>query len=102
MKKERTTDAQVEAFYTTYRWRRCREAYAKSKSYLCERCAKEGRITQGEEVHHKIRLTKQNLNDPKVATSWDNLILLCEDCHKKEHGKLVPRWEIDQQGRVKL
>ena len=39
-------------FYTTFEWKRCREAYAKSVGGLCERCLKKGLVVPGEIVHH--------------------------------------------------
>ena len=55
----------------------------------------------GEQVHHKIRLTPDNLADPAVALNWDNLELLCTACHQEEH-KGKKRWTTDESGRVWL
>lgn len=67
-------------FYKSKAWRNCRDAYFISKHGLCERCGRPGLI-----VHHRIYLTPQNINDPNATLSWDNLELLCQDCHNKEH-----------------
>lgn len=88
------------AFYMSPAWIRCRTAYAESKGWLCERCAAKGIIVPGDEVHHKIRLTRDNLSDPDVALSWDNLELLCKDCHLKEHDKRQQR--TDAGGHVDI
>lgn len=72
----------AEAFYGSGAWQSCRESYAKSKAWVCERCGK-----AGEQVHHKVRLTPANLNDPAVSLNWANLELLCDECHKAEHKK---------------
>lgn len=85
-------------FYKTRRWKECREAYAKSKGGLCERCLMNGLYTPGEIVHHKIRLNPETLNDPSVALCWDNLELLCRRCHGEEHGG--KRYFVDEFGRV--
>lgn len=37
----------VEAFYTTWKWRNCRKAYAKSVGKMCERCRSRGVIEVG-------------------------------------------------------
>lgn len=87
-------------FYVSSEWIACRKAYAESVGWLCERCAANGYTTPGEEVHHKIRLTKDNLHDPAIALSWDNLEMLCKDCHLKEHGKR--RMRTDPGGHVTL
>ena len=79
-------------------WIKCSRAYRKEKGGICERCAKKGLIVPGMEVHHKIKLTPENINDPMVALNWDNLELLCKDCHLMEHERV--RWRVDQNGHV--
>lgn len=71
----------AEKFYLSKAWRKCRKSFYISKNGLCERCGKPGLI-----VHHKTKLTPQNINDPEITLSWSNLELLCQDCHNKEHG----------------
>lgn len=51
-----------------------------SAGSLCEKCD-----AIGTEVHHKIRLTPENVNDPEISLNQDNLMLLCNECHNKEH-----------------
>ena len=86
-------------FYRSHEWRRCRAGYAKRKIY-CERCLEQGIVTPGAEVHHKIRLTPENIKDPSVALNWENLELLCERCHELEHRKR--RWRADDVGHIDL
>lgn len=85
-------------FYASSKWRRCRNDYLASKGSLCERCLANGRIIPADEVHHKIRLTSQNINDPNVSLNWSNLEALCEECHRLEHS--VTEWRTDQNGHV--
>ena len=92
----------LQPFYSGPAWKACRKAFIKSRNGLCERCAARGIISAGTEVHHKVRLTPQNVRDPSVALSWSNLELLCEDCHKKEHGKQEKRWKCGPDGRVMI
>lgn len=66
-------------------WKKTREAYARLRHGLCERCGAGGKI-----VHHKIYLTPQNINDPTVTLSFDNLELLCQECHNREHHRKEP------------
>ena len=89
----------ADAFYASRTWRACRAGYLKKVIY-CERCAKSGLLTPGEHVHHKVRLTPENISDPTVALNWDNLELLCRACHEKEHGK--HRRRVDADGHVEL
>lgn len=95
----------VEAFYTSWRWRKCKKAFAESKGNLCERCLARGIINAGSkkqplEAHHKIPLTDDNVDDPKVSLNWDNLELLCKKCHDEEREMKPKRWMIDAAGRV--
>ncbi len=69
-------------FYNSIIWIKCRDAYKQSKHGICERCG-----MPGTEVHHKIYLTPENINDPYITLSWDNLELLCASCHSKEHNE---------------
>ncbi len=69
-------------FYNSKQWIKCRNAYRESMFYICERCGR-----PGEEVHHKIWLTPENINDPYVTLSFENLELLCSSCHSIEHNR---------------
>src|SRR5690554_2460741 len=70
------------SFYKGKAWRKCRQAYFVSRHGICERCGDTGRI-----VHHKVYLTPENINDPDVSLNFNNLELLCHDCHNREHFK---------------
>lgn len=71
----------AESFYKSKAWRDCREAFFISKHGLCERCGRPGKI-----VHHKKYLTPENINDPNITLSFENLELLCSSCHSNEHN----------------
>jgi len=72
----------AKSFYKSKAWQDCREAYFISKHGLCERCGRPGLI-----VHHRIYLTPQNINDPNITLSFENLELLCSSCHNNEHNR---------------
>ena len=74
-------------FYNSKQWIACREAYKQSVNGLCERCLKGDKYTPGYEVHHKIYLTPDNINDPYITLSFQNLELLCSPCHSIEHNR---------------
>ena len=85
------------AFYKSSAWRSCRDSYQRSKGGLCEDCLQRGIITPGAEVHHIVELTPDNIGNPAVTLSWDNLRLLCHACHMKRHaGDGAKRYRIDQ------
>ena len=86
-------------FYYTPAWKSCRKAYAKSKGGLCERCLSRGIYKAGEIVHHKLPLTPDTIKDPNIALNWNNLQLLCRDCHAAVH-KPGKRYKVDDLGRV--
>lgn len=67
-------------FYNSKAWIKCRESYKKSKYGLCERCSQ-----PGDEVHHKIHISPDNINNPDVTLNWNNLELLCMSCHSIHH-----------------
>jgi len=87
------------AFYNSKQWKKCRESFKQSKFGLCERCG-----MPGEEVHHKIYLSPENINDPYITLSWDNLELLCLSCHSKEHMSkydvLGEGYEFNERGEL--
>lgn len=89
----------AETFYKSKSWQKTRVAYAKSVGFLCEQCLTKGIYKPGEIVHHKQMLTADNINDASVTLSWDNLELLCRDCHGKAHGN-KKRYRVDELGRI--
>lgn len=50
-------------------------------------------------MHHKIPLTPENVTDPDITLNWENLQLLCRDCHAAVH-KPQKRYTVDELGRV--
>lgn len=64
-------------FYNSGVWKNTRNTYFDSKYGICEKCN-----GVGEEVHHIIPLTPQNINDPNITLNWNNLMLLCRSCHE--------------------
>ena len=98
---------QIEDFYVSWTWRRCRKAFAESKGNLCEDCLRRGIIEPGSkdrplEVHHKIPLNADNFKNPEIALNWNNLQLLCKDCHEAQKERKPKRWQIGPDGRVIL
>ena len=93
----------AQQFYSSTHWKKCRDGFISYKRGLCERCLAKGIIKPGRDVHHKRRLTPQNITDPNIALSWDNLELLCRECHEEEHNREKNerrRFTVDAFGRV--
>lgn len=87
-------------FYNSPAWKKCRVAYAKSVRNLCERCLAKGIYRPGVIVHHKKHLTPENIYNPAVCLNFDNLELLCRDCHAAEHDRSMKRYKVDELGRI--
>ena len=84
-----------DGFYKSKAWLRVSAAYMSSKSYICERCGKPAVI-----CHHKTWLNAENVHDPAVALSFDNLEALCLECHNAEHGRKQDIAVFDAAGNV--
>lgn len=87
-------------FYDSAMWKRTKRAvYIRAKG-CCEICG-----NPGTEVHHKIELDDQNVDDPKIALGMDNLILLCTQCHNKQRHRrngAGNRCTFDADGNVTI
>ena len=82
-------------FYKSDSWRAARELKIMSVNGFCERC---GSI--GIEVHHKNRLSIDNVTDTSTSLNQDNLELLCRDCHNKEHKRFTKEVKFDSDGNL--
>jgi hypothetical protein len=100
-------------FYQSAAWKRARQTVIKRANGLCERCKAAGQFVPGVIVHHKEYITPGNIHDASVTLNLDNLELVCEDCHNKEHktkpngryrfgsdGRLLPPMQQDTPGVV--
>ena len=88
-------------FYNSTAWMKCARAYKKYRRGLCENCLAKGIYTPGVIVHHVVHLDPINISDPKIALSFDNLRLVCRDCHAAEHAR-EKRYFFDEAGRLKI
>lgn len=88
--------------YRSGAWKKLRQAYL-SEHPMCERCARVGRIRPATQVHHKIHLTPENVDDPNIALNMSNLESLCDECHAKEHhsaGEVAAGLQFDAEGNL--
>lgn len=86
----------AEAFYKSAAWINCKAAYREHVHGLCERCGRPGRI-----VHHKIKLTPENITNPDITLNFDNLEYLCLRCHNIEHddwNRISIKWSGVTEG----
>lgn len=73
-------------FYHSTAWANARESALIRDNHLCQRCLAAGEITPATMVHHKEELTPANIHDPNITCGLDNLVSLCDRCHKITHG----------------
>lgn len=96
----------AEAFYRGKKWKKCRESYIDARLMkdggLCERCRKR----YGYIVHHKIKLTADNINNPEISLNHKLLEYVCKICHDEEHyedmhgKKREPYLKFDATGQL--
>lgn len=72
----------AKAFYRSKAWASARRAALIRAKGMCEM---PGCYKPAEEVHHIIELTPDNIDDPEISLSLDNLLCLCRDCHFRIH-----------------
>lgn len=101
--------------YKTKTWKKTRVAFAIYKNCICEKCGKPIYMSGATPylpkdkrrtgiVHHKEYLTETNYNDDNIAYNWDNLELLCKDCHElTHHANISCRKDMmfDEEGNIK-
>lgn len=94
----------AKAFYSSKRWQDCRNGYARSVGFLCENCLRRGIYKPGEIVHHRIEIDPITIHNPEVALNWNNLELLCRECHAEAHDerKRDRRYIIGADGKIFL
>ena len=83
-----TRDPAMLSFYRSKTWQKCREAYAASVGYVCERCAAVGVVQVGEIVHHIKHIDPSNVGDPSITLNFDNLMFVCRTCHAALHEEI--------------
>lgn len=85
----------IHRFYRSADWKAARHIKIGSAGGLCEMCG-----VIGEEVHHKIRLTPENVTDVNISINQANLMFLCKGCHNKEHGRFEKGQQFDEDGNI--
>ena len=87
-------------FYSSAAWQSCRNNYSAMRGHLCEDCLRRGIYRPGVEVHHIEELTPLNIHRPEVTLNYDNLVLLCRECHKARHEHKQRRYIIGDNGKI--
>lgn len=83
MKKENNYKEKFKTFYNSREWKILRDMKYCDSDGLCEKCRKQGKISAGVDVHHIVPIEK----DWNKRLDYDNLILLCKECHNEIHDR---------------
>ncbi|HBQ43945.1 MAG TPA: endonuclease [Lactobacillus acetotolerans] len=67
-------------------WKIRRKQALRRDKYKCQWCLEKGIIRGAKEVHHIVHLNKKNYKDSRIAYGLENLVSLCENCHKQHHN----------------
>ena len=90
-------------FYKSRAWQKVRLLHLSEHPY-CERCLVVGKFVPATQVHHKIYLTPENIDDPSITLNDSNLESLCDTCHQHEHY-IIEQTEkgfyFDSEGNLK-
>lgn len=82
----KTRDPKYTSFYNSKEWRILSAKYTQDKQYRCELC---GKIAT--EVHHKEPIQTESGWIRRL--DYNNLELLCVECHNKRHKRFIRRSE---------
>jgi 5-methylcytosine-specific restriction protein A len=74
-------DKEAKRFYNSDAWKKCRPIILTRDRYLCQECLRKGILTPANTVHH-IKHYKEH---PELALDPNNLEVICDSCHNKEH-----------------
>ena len=74
------------SFYNSKNWKELRKLKFANANGLCEKCLLKGIIKEGVDVHHKIPIE----DDWDKRLDYNNLMLLCKDCHNEIHDRESP------------
>ena len=82
MSKKPTYKEKFKSFYNSKAWKTLRAIKFADADGLCELCGK--KVKGGDEVHH-IKPIETHWDK---RLDYDNLILLCRDCHNEQHDRV--------------
>ena len=90
MDRKKSYHEKYNSFYNSPEWKNLRNQKFCDANGLCELCYKNGIKRKGREVHHIIPIEE----DWSKRFDYDNLILLCPDCHNAQHERISPLQEF--------
>lgn len=88
-KKKTERNPNRDAHIYNHSWSRLRLAYLMEHP-LCERCLKDGKTKEAEEVHHVTPISRGRtpLEMMDLMLNENNLMALCKECHHRIHNEI--------------
>lgn len=88
-------------FYNSTAWQKCRASFISERQAIdggvCQQCNNE----LGYIVHHRIRLTPENIHNPDITLNHKNFEYVCQDCHNRiEKSEDGARYYFDDTGQL--
>ena len=90
-KRKESENPKYRQFYRSKEWQMTSRRYAQKAQYTCEEC---GGV--GTDVHHVMPI--QTPEGWERRFDFDNLKLLCVQCHNEEHGRTFSNGWSDHHG----
>lgn len=84
----------IHKFYCTQAWQ---DLSYNSKIAARGKCSRCGYIADkmSELIgHHKIELTEDNVDDPNISLNRENIEVICQQCHNKQHRRFGSKQNV--------
>lgn len=91
----KTRDPKYIRFYNSIEWRTLSAKYTQDKGYKCEHCG-----AMATQVHHKKAI--QTPEGWEHRLDYDNLELLCTQCHNDRHERFMKRKKYSKKSVDKI
>jgi hypothetical protein len=77
----------LKSFYASGEWQAFRAVIIAERDPICQECGKIIANPLDCHVHHIKELTPENVNDVMISLNPENVLVVCHDCHDKEHHR---------------
>lgn len=75
----------LHSFYSSKPWRELSYNLKIERGGKCERCGCRPEKFSSLIGHHKEELNEENVTDPNIALNPNNIEIICQTCHNREH-----------------
>lgn len=77
----------LKRFYNSKEWAVFRKMIIAERGPICFKCNKAITEAKQLQIHHIEELTESNYTDTTISLNPENVIILCQQCHNKTHGR---------------